>query len=285
MAKTDGCKKRIGIQGVRAAFHDVAARRYFADEEIELVECATFRRLCQAEADGETDFAMMAIENSIAGSILPNYQLLEQFGLKAVGEVYLRIEMCLMALPGQTIADLSVVRSHPMALFQCQEFLARHPHIQAVEANDTAESAKEIAEGKKRGVGAIASRLAADVYGLSLLAEGIETDRQNYTRFLVISRGERPRPNEKMDKSSLRFEVTDRTGSLLEVLKSFAKHSVNMTKLQSVPILGRPYEYSFHVDLEWDDEARYRLALAEITASTVGLVEFGLYKKDARPGA
>lgn len=276
---------RVGIQGVRAAFHDVASRQYFAGEELELVECSTFRRLCQVLVDQKTDFNLMAIENSIAGSILPNYLLLEQFGLQVVGEVYLRIEMCLMALPGQKISDITTVRSHPMALLQCQEFLASHPHLQAVEAADTAESAKEIKERNQKGVAAIASRLAAETYGLSVLAEGIESDRQNYTRFLVVSRGDRYRKNETADKSSLRFEVAHEPGSLLAVLESFAKYGLNMTKLQSVPILGRPYEYSFHVDLEWSDEKAYRAALMDVKKKCASLVEFGLYKKDTRPVA
>ena len=276
-------KLRIGIQGVRAAFHDAAAREYFAGLELELVECPTFRRLCEALVNGETDFNMMAIENSIAGSILPNYLLLEQFKLRVIGEVYLRIEMCLMALPGQNLSDIKLVQSHPMALLQCQDFFAKHPHMQAVEANDTAESAKEIKEKGQRGSAAIASRLAAQVYGLELLAQGIESDSRNYTRFLVVSRGETHRKDQAPDKSSLRFEISHRPGSLLSILSSFLSHGINMTKLQSVPIIGRPYEYSFHVDLEWENEREYKLALEELRLKTVSLVEFGLYKKDTRP--
>ncbi len=274
-------KLRIGIQGVKAAFHDVAARKYFAGQELVFVECATFRRLCEALVQNETDFNMMAIENSIAGSILPNYLLLEKFKLRVVGEVYLRIEMCLMALPGQSIADIKTVKSHPMALFQCQDFLAQHPHIKIIEGSDTAESAKEIKENNLSQAAAIASRLASEVYGLQLLAENIESDKQNYTRFLTVSRDEIFYPDRKPDKSSLKFEVSHRPGSLLSILSSFLSHGINMTKLQSVPIIGRPQEYSFHVDLEWDNENEYKLALNEIKLKTVGLIEFGLYKKDA----
>lgn len=276
-------KIRIGIQGVKASFHDVAAREFFAGHDVQLLECASFRRLAEALANKETDYSLMAIENSIAGSILPNYILLEQFNLKVIGEVYLRIEMCLMALPGQKISELSHVQSHPMALFQCQDFLAKHPHLKVVEANDTAESAKDIAEKKLKGQAAIASALAANVYGLELLEKGIESDKQNYTRFLVISRGERFGENRKPDKSSVRFEISHRPGSLLSILSSFVAHGINMTKLQSVPIIGRPYEYSFHVDLEWSDEKKYELALEEMQLKAVRLVEFGRYKKDARP--
>lgn len=273
-------KLRIGIQGVKAAFHEVAARKYFAGAELEFVECATFPRLCQALQNTETDINMMAIENSIAGSILPNYLLLERYKLKVIGEVYLRIEMNLMALPNQTIAQIHTVMSHPMALLQCQDFLNLHPHLKIVEANDTAESAKEIKMKDLKGVGAIASRLAAEVYGLNLLAENVESDKSNYTRFLAVSRGEVFKTDQKPDKSSLRFEVSHRPGSLLSILSSFVSHGINMTKLQSVPIIGRPQEYSFHVDLEFHDAEEYQQAIEELKLKTVDLIEFGLYKKD-----
>lgn len=275
---------RIGIQGVKASFHDVAARKVFPDRGIELVECASFRRLCEALKNNETDFNLMAIENSIAGSILPNYLLLEQFEERIVGEVYLRIEMNLMALKGQKISDLHSVQSHPMAFSQCQEFLFQHPYLKVLEAADTAESAKEIKERNLQGFGAIASRLAAEVYGLEILADGIETNKRNYTRFLVVSKGERYQ-NGEPNKASLRFEVTDRPGSLLSILSSFTAHGINMTKLQSVPILGRPYEYSFHVDLEWHDYDEYKRALREIELKAVNLIHLGEYAKDERPMA
>lgn len=274
-------KLRIGIQGVKAAFHEVAARKYFVGAELEFVECATFQRLCQALQNKETDFNIMAIENSIAGSILPNYLLLERFKLKVIGEVYLRIEMNLMALPNQQISDLHTVISHPMALLQCQDFLNQYPHIKIQEANDTAESAKEIKEKQLLGTGAIASRLAAEVYGLNLLAQNIESDKSNYTRFLAVSRDELFKENQKPDKSSLRFEVSHRPGSLLSILSSFVSHGINMSKLQSVPIIGRPQEYSFHVDLEFADVEEYKHAIEELKLKTVNLIEFGLYKKDS----
>jgi prephenate dehydratase len=276
---------RIGIQGVKASFHDVAAREYFAGREIECVECQSFRRLCETLKNGETDFLIMAIENSIAGSILPNYVLLEQFHYRVIGEVYLRIEHCLMALEGQELRDIQIVQSHPMALAQCQEFLARHPWMKAQEAADTAESAKDIKEKNLRGVAAIASRLAAREYGLKILEEGIETDKQNYTRFLVVSNGRVFRENQKPDKASLRFEIPHRPGSLLSVLSSFVAHGINMTKLQSVPILGRPYQYSFHVDIEWEDEAEYQQAIKELKLKTSNMIHFGEYAKNERPVA
>ncbi len=276
-------KLRIGIQGVTASFHDVAARAYFVGESLDLVECESFRKLCQVLVDGETDFNLMAIENSIAGSILPNYLLLEQFNLKVIGEIYLRIEMQMMALPGQKIEDIVTVQSHPMALLQCQDFISKHPKIKSVEASDTAESAKHIHDKNLKGAAAIAGRLAAETYELEILASGIESDKQNYTRFLIVSQKDKYRHNEHPDKSSLRFEISHTPGSLLSVLASFLAHDINMTKLQSVPILGRPYEYSFHVDLEWQDLNSYEATLEELGTKTSGLIEFGRYKKDARP--
>jgi prephenate dehydratase len=273
---------RVGIQGIRASFHDVAARKWFAGREIEPVECATFSRLCSALAARQADCCLMAIENSIAGSILTNYSLLDAHGFRITGEVYLRIEMNLMALPGQTLEQIHQVQTHPMALLQCQEFLSAHPWIKAVEANDTAEVAREIAEKKTAGVAAIASGLAAETYGLSILGAGIETNQQNYTRFLVICRSEDFVADPGANKASIRFEVVHRPGSLSRVLEVLARLGVNLTKIQSVPILGRPYEYSFHVDLEWDDPAAYQRARTEMSAAVTNLISFGEYPRGER---
>ena len=179
----------VGIQGVRASFHDVAARNYFGyNKSILPLECSTFRNLCEVLENHDADFCMMAIENSIAGSILPNYALLEKYHFKIVGEVYLRIEMALLALKGQKISDLKFIQSHPMAIFQCEEFLNLNPHLKIIEKNDTAESAKEISQNKLVGYAAIASEMAAETYGLEVLKKNIETNKKNYTRFLVIAR-------------------------------------------------------------------------------------------------
>ncbi|MGK5090310.1 prephenate dehydratase [Bdellovibrionota bacterium FG-2] len=272
---------KIGIQGVKASFHDVAAQKFFAT--IQEIECPSFRDLCLKLRNREADYCIMAIENSIAGSILPNYSLLETFGFKIIGEVYLRIEMNLMALPGQKIDEIRLVQSHPMALLQCDEFLSEHPHMTVLEATDTADSAKDIRDRKLLGTAAIASRLAAETYGLEVLAAGIETNKQNYTRFLVICRKEDYRPASLANKSSIRFEAPDRPGSLGLVLECFSQHSTNMTKIQSVPILGRPYEYSFHVDLEWDNLTQYNVAMAAVKERVTNLIQFGEYPKGVRP--
>lgn len=284
----DEKKPKIGIQGIRAAFHDAAAREYFTNLPIELVECSSFRRLAEALQGRETDFNVMAIENSLAGSILPNYQLLEKFRSQIVGEVYLRIELNLMALPGQTIEDVLVVQSHPMALLQCEDFLANFPHLQVLEGPDTAESARRIAVDQLLGHAAIAGKGAAEVYGLEILKAGIETNKLNYTRFLILAYNKEDLrdwglPVVTPDKASLRFEIAHEPGSLLKVLKIFETHNLNMTKLQSVPVLGRPYEYSFHVDLEWLNTSDYQLALSELKANTINLIQFGDYKRSERP--
>lgn len=273
----------VGIQGVRACFHDVAARKYFGDRAIVPVECQSFKSLAQSLSSGQSDLSLMAIENSIAGSILPNYTLLETYGFKITGEVYLRIEMSVMALPGQKLADIRFVRSHPMALLQCEDFLSSHPWMKALEGADTAESARDIQRDRTQGTAAIASRLAAEAYGLELLAEGIETNKNNYTRFLVIARNDGYQADPRANKASIRFEVADKPGCLARVLGDFSLLSVNMTKIQSVPILGRPYEYSFHVDLEWEDPARYQEAMKRVRGDVINLIHFGEYVRNERP--
>jgi prephenate dehydratase len=276
---------RVAIQGIRASFHDVAARKYFADRDLEVVECATFRSTCAALKDGTADVAVMAIENTIAGSILPNYSLLESHEFLVFGEVYLRIELGLLALANQRVEDITTVQSHPMALLQCEDFFARHPQIEIVEGADTAMSAKRVAEAGLQGHGAIANRLAAETYGLEVLEDGIETNKKNYTRFLCLCRrvdGERWARPQASDKASLRFEVPHRPGSLVEVLEVFRAFDINMTKIQSLPIIGRPYQYGFHVDLEWDDAARYAEFLKVLAEKTTHVTHFGDYPRGER---
>jgi len=274
---------KVAIQGVKACFHDVAARKYFSNQNFKQVECATFPILCSELAKKNADFAVMAIENSIAGSILPNYSLLEKNGFKIRGEVFLKIEMALLGLPGQKINDLEVIQSHPMALFQCEDFLLKYPKVRLLEGTDTAESAKNISVNQLKNHAAIASELAAETYNLEVLARGIETDKKNYTRFLVISCSEDFKVNSKANKASIRFETVHQPGSLVRVLEVFNQLSLNMTKLQSVPLLGRPYQYSFHVDLEWDSIEQYQEAIVLIEKTVVNLIQFGEYEKGAKP--
>lgn len=268
---------RIAIQGVTASFHDFATRKFFSNRKIDLIQCSSFPILCRALQDGTADLAVMAIENSIAGSILPNYSLLESNQFKIIGEVYLRIEMNLMALPGQSMKDIRFIQSHPMALLQCEDFFAKYPNIKILEGADTAESAKELRDRNLKSYAAVASRLAAEVYGLEILHAGIETNKQNYTRFLVICRKDDYQPIEAANKASLRFEAAHAPGSLVQILEIFYRNAINMTKLQSVVIPGRPYEYSFHVDLEWQERANYDRALVELRTKALNLIDFGAY--------
>lgn len=278
----ENSKLTIGIQGVRASFHDVAAQAYFSGLDILLYECNSFRKLCDVLESKESDFSIMAIENSIAGSILPNYLLLEKYKFKIIGEQYLRIKMNIMALPEVKLSDIKIVQSHPMALFQCEDYLAKYPYLNVLEASDTAESAKFIKENNLLNHAAIASELAAHVYGLNIIDAEIETDKQNYTRFLIISRGNKFKTDEIPTKASLRFEISHKPGSLNSILSTFAKFNLNMTKLQSVPIIGRPYEYSFHVDLEWDNYETYLLGMKEFEQKAINIIHFGEYPKSER---
>jgi prephenate dehydratase len=231
---------------------------------------------------GRTDFGIIAIENSLAGSILPNYVLLETFPIQIIGEQYLHISHNLMALPGQRITDLRIVRSHPMALAQSSEFFERHPHLEPIESNDTAESAREIAEKQLGEVGAVASNLAAELFGLEIIADGIENLKDNYTRFFIVA-SKKQNIRIEGQKASLNFRISHQAGSLVEILELFKKHDINLTLIQSVPVPGQPDEYSFHVDLEWTRQAHFHEAMEEIKKKAREVYLLGIYKKGEKP--
>lgn len=275
-------KLRIGIQGVAAAFHDMAARNYFIDKELELVEFRDFRALSESTAGREVDYSVMAIENTIGGSILPNYGFIEEYGLQILGEEYLRITMQLMTLPGQSLQDITEVTSHPMAIRQCMKFLREHPSWRITEANDTAESAKRIADQNLKGVAAIAGSLAADLYGLDIIAHDIETNKQNYTRFLIVG-PENENHVHECNKASVRLILSHAPGSLSKALVILDKYGLNLTKIQSVPIIGKPYEYAIHFDLEFDQYEIFKTAIAEIKMMSVETSVMGVYRKGATP--
>ena len=229
---------RVAIQGVRGAFHEIAARQFFG-EKIEVVPALSFSELFEKTADpAHTDAAVVAIENSIAGSILGNYKLLVNSRLAVLGEVYLRIQQNLLAMPGVSMEDLREVHSHPMALAQCAEFFKPWPRIRLVESDDTAESAARIMRHRAKHIGAIASTLAAEIYGLAMLAPNIETVPENYTRFLVVCRREGAAPVPDANKVCVCFTTPHEPGSLARVLTLLAAEGANLTKIQSVPILG-----------------------------------------------
>lgn len=273
---------RVAIQGVKGAFHEIAAQKFFGPS-IALEMCDSFPILFRRLRQGKADLGVLAIENSVAGSILPNYALLRDSTYTIIGEVYLRIEHQLMALPGQDIARLEAVYSHPMAIQQCYQFFEQYPHIRLVEASDTAGSAAWIAEEGKERVGAIASSLAAEHYGLEVLARSIETNKRNFTRFLIIVEESAAKGLIKQpDKTSLCFNLAERSqqvGSLSQILMVLSSYGVNLTKIQSLPILGKEWEYFFHIDLEYEDYTHYRRSLDAIRPLVSGLKILGEYPR------
>ena len=273
--------KGVAIQGALASFHETAALEFFG-EGVEIVECATFPQLFNAMKTGEADYAVCAFENAIAGSILPNYARLRNTNLEIFGEVYLCIEMNLMALAGQKIEDIEEIHSHPMAFLQCEDFLSEYPNIQLVESKDTASSAKEIKEHHIKHRAAIASKRAAEVFDLEIIAADIHDNKRNFTRFLALRRrnGELVRG---INKSSLSFRANHTPGSLAKILTIVGEHGVNLNKIQSLPVLGEEWKYYFYVDLRFEDFANYRKMMDEIEPLTRDLKILGEYQQGAKP--
>ncbi|MGV3504372.1 MAG: prephenate dehydratase [Adhaeribacter sp.] len=272
---------KVAIQGGPASFHDVVSRQYFAGQQIQPLACMTFQRLFMAVKNGEADYGVLAIENSLAGTILGNYSLLHDYPVSIIGEAYLPIQQNLLALPGQTLADLRLVRSHPMALLQCSNFLEEHPHLQALEAADTAESAREIRENNLSGVAAVASRAAAELYGLDIVEECIENYKENYTRFLVIARQALPDISQA-NKASVNFRLHHRAGELAALLDVFRDLQINLSLIQSIPILSKPTEFTILLDLEWDEYADFQAAMNRVTPMTVETKILGIYKRGVK---
>jgi prephenate dehydratase len=272
--------KKIAIQGGAGAFHEIAALHYFGNENVEIVPTLTFRDLFKSLKHQHADYGIMAIENMLAGSILPNYQLLSESNMKIIGEIYLRIIQNLVALPGQTIDQITEVYSHPMAILQCQIFFEDYPYIRLIESLDTALSAKEIADKQLKGIGAISSTQAATKYGLEILNSSIETDKMNYTRFLIlVDKEQEVTFEETVNKSSLHFALAHEIGSLAKILSIFSYFNINLTKIQSLPILGKEWEYFFYVDVEFSDYNMYKHALDSVKPFTSTLGVLGEYHK------
>lgn len=271
---------KLIVQGFPGSFHDEAARQYFGNNRLEVIAARSFNELCQQLRQNlDINYGVMAIENSIAGSLLQNYSLLRENDFWISGEVYLRISHNLMALEGQSLDDITQIKSHPMALYQCLEFLNQYPQINNIEAEDTALVAQHIAEDNLLGVAAIGSKLAAELYGLKILASEIETSKVNYTRFIVISREAEYSSLGNADKASIYLRVSHQKGSLLKVLEKIANHNINISKLQSFPVLGKMNEYYFHLDLEFDHISQYEVCIEELRDVSFGLDELGIYKK------
>lgn len=279
---------RIAIQGVLGSFHEIATRRYFENQDIEIVQCSTFNDLFDTLEFNKADVGMVAIENTVAGSIIPNYALLRNSGLRVMGEVYLRIEQNLVALPSQTIEDIKEIHSHPMAIQQCHDFLdpLRRNNVKLIDSEDTALSAKRIADNNLEGIAAISSDLAAEQYGLKILAPSIETNKRNYTRFLVISNETTYKfhtQDKTINKSSIHFKLPNEEGSLSRVLSVLAFYKINLSKIQSLPVVGKEWEYMFYADLVFTDYEKYRLSLDAIKPLTIDLTTIGEYEKAERP--
>lgn len=271
--------KTIAIQGYQGCFHQEAAAKFFQASGLNVLECDTFNKLGEAIAQEEVPLGIMAIENSIAGSILQNYRILRENDFTIIGEVFLRIVHNLMVLPGQNISDLTEVHSHPMAINQCLEFFKDYPHIKLVESHDTALSAKVVREQNIKGQGAIASRTAAELYGLEILNSSIETSKINYTRFFIIQKDNITDNSTDFNKASIYLRVLDQPGCLLKVLKIIEDQETNISKLQSYPVLGKVSEYFFHLDLEFAHIDKYRYIMDGLEQVTLELKELGTYKK------
>ena len=273
---------RVAIQGIKGSFHDLVVQRYFQQTSITLKECLSFDDVFLAIQREEVDLAVVAIENTLAGSILPNYTHIQNNSVFIKGEIYLNIQMNLLALPKQEMSDLKYVASHPMALLQCKQFLNDYPYLELVEISDTAEGARKVRDKELIDTGIIASVRAAELYDLNVLHRGIETHKENYTRFLILSneRGEVHDSN----KASICFELKHEVGSLVDILMIIKCHELNMTKIQSVPVIGRPYQYHFHVDVCWDNYEYFENAMAIVRRNVHDLQELGEYRKGDKSG-
>lgn len=266
------------IQGYEGSFHESAMRCYFGADTYIAEPCDSFDILAKSLDEGLAPVALMAIENSIAGSILQNYRILREHELEIVGEQYLQIQHQLMALPGQKIEDIKTVISHPMALNQCLEFLNSYPTIERKEFSDTALAAKVISENKSAGFAAIASKLAAEIYGLEILAPNIETVESNYTRFFVVQK-RRGKLNLNIDKASIYIKLKHEQGSLLRVLSILNDKRINLSKLQSFPVLGALHEYYFYLDLEFENLSNYNSCIQLLKHECIDCEIMGEYTK------
>ncbi|QNK76348.1 prephenate dehydratase [Winogradskyella sp. PAMC22761] len=270
-------KKPIAIQGIKGSFHHEVVLNYF-DNQIDVVECMTFDSEVNTLLEGQTDEIVMALENSIAGSIIPNYALIDNNQLSIVGEYYLDIQHQLMALENQSIADINEVHSHPMALLQCKVFFRDFPHIKLVEAKDTADVAKQISEQKIKGIAAIASKSAAQLYGLNILAESIQTIKENETRFVFVKREMDHADENEINKASLKFELDHKRGSLATILNVLSDCKLNLTKIQSLPKIETPWKYAFFVDVTFDKYENYKKAKSIMAIMAENFKVLGEYK-------
>lgn len=273
--------RKVAIQGIKGSFHDIAAHRYFEGEDIELICCDTFEEVFAHLAADPDVVALVAIENTIAGSLLHNYELLRESQATIVGEHKLRISHSIMCLPEDDWADLNEVNSHPVALMQCREFLGQHTGMKVVEVADTAGAAADISKGLLHGHAAICHKDAARIYGMKVLQEGIETNKHNFTRFLVLSsekQADALRQRSTINKASMVFSLQHEEGSLSAVLSVLSFYKLNLTKIQSLPIIGKEWQYLFYVDLAFNDKQRLEQGIRAIEPLTKELTILGYYE-------
>ncbi len=269
--------RKIGIQGIPGCFHDIAAHEWFS-EEIETIGFSSFDDMFVALEENPEMMAAVAIENTIAGALLQNFEYIRKSGRKIIGECKIRVSHSLCALPGSSIKDIKEVRSHYMALLQCRQYLSHYPHIKRIEDFDTAGCAKKVAEEKMEGTAAVAPAYAARLYGLDVLAEGIEDDNRNFTRFLIVGTKDSPIPQDA-DKISLVFTVPHEKGALSKVLTILTFYDINLTMLQSMPVVGHEWEYRFYADLTFNDSERCEQALNAVRPLTSDFRILGIYRK------
>lgn len=268
---------KIAIQGIKGSNHHQVAKDFFG-EDIELLECMTFDAIIDHLLDGTADKGIMAIENSIAGSIIPNYNLVYHNKIHVIGEHYLSIHHNLMVLKGTTMEDVKEVHSHPMALLQCKEFFKDYPHIKLVESVDTAETAKRIKEGRLANIAAIAPKMAADLYDLDIIAPEIQTIKNNATRFIILKKQNKVLPKEEINKASLRFMTDHKRGSLATVLNVMSDCNMNLTKIQSLPVIETPWKYAFFVDVTFEEYDHFSKAKSLLQIMAENFTVLGEYK-------
>ena len=268
---------KIAIQGIKGSFHHQVVKEYFS-ENVEIDECLSFEELIDSLLSGKTDQAVMAIENSIAGPIIPNYALIDKNNLHIIGEHYLNISQNLMALKGQKIEDIKEVHSHPMAILQCMDFLKQYPNIKLVEDKDTAETARRIQEKQLTGIAAIASKTASEMYDLDIIAPEIQTIKNNMTRFVIIKKQNSFLPENEINRASIKFELDHKRGSLAAVLNVMSDCKLNLTKIQSLPKIETPWKYSFFVDVTFEKYEDFAKAKALLNIMAEYFKVLGEYK-------
>lgn len=273
-------KKKIAIQGAKGSNHHKVVQDFYGDD-VDLKECMSFDSLVDCLIDKSANIGIMALENTIAGSIIPNYALIDKNNLQIIGEEYLNIHHHLMALENQDITDIQEVWSHPMALLQCKEFFKKYPHIKMVEDVDTAEVAKRIAQNQLKGIAAIAPKIAAEIFGLAILADDIQTIKDNATRFVIVQT-DVPTVDKTCNKASIKFQLNHKRGSLAAILNAMSDCKMNLTKIQSLPVIETPWKYSFFVDVTFEEYNEYQKAISLIAIMAENFKVLGVYK-NGRP--